>query len=129
MSPLLVSVAKFFAVTVLAGTIGYLIVPSILAFVLFGAIAIIAQFVLSWVLDRYEYVRRAQYEYQQRLDEQAILAANSLTVECAGCKTPHSIPIIATERNLFRCRKCEGENVIIVNAETALTTNIETKNA
>jgi uncharacterized membrane protein (DUF485 family) len=129
MNPLLVSILKFTAVTLTAGAIGVFIVPSIGSFVVFSAIAAILQIVLGWVLDRYEQIRRARYEYEQRLDEEAILNANVVNVECAGCKTPHSIPIIATQRNLFRCRRCEGENVIIVSAETALTTTIPDTNA
>jgi uncharacterized membrane protein (DUF485 family) len=129
MNPLLVSILKFTAVTLTAGAIGVFIVPSIGSFVVFSAVAAILQIVLGWVLDRYEQIRRARYEYEQRLDEEAILNANVVNVECAGCKTPHSIPIIATQRNLFRCRKCEGENVIIVSAETALTTTIPDTNA
>lgn len=123
MNPLLVSVGKFLFVTIIVGTVATLFSPSVLMFFVFAGFAAIGQILLGWVLDRFEQTRRAQYEYQQRLDEQAILVANSVAVKCAGCQAPHSIPIIATERNLFKCRKCEVENVIIVTAEAALTTN------
>jgi hypothetical protein len=129
MNPLLISILKFVGVTTIAGAIGAFIVPSIGGFFVFAGAAAILQIVLGWVLERYEQIRRARYEYEQRLDEEAILNANVVNVECAGCNTPHSIPIIATQRNLFRCRKCEGENVIIVAAETALTTTIPDTNA
>lgn len=122
MNSLVWSLVKFFTVTVLVGLIGSLAVPTFLGFSLFAGLSVVAQLVLEWVLKRFEYIRRVQYEYERRLDEDAILAANTVPVKCAGCQAPNTIPVIISERNLFRCRKCEAENVIMVVAETALTT-------
>lgn len=125
---LVIPILKFSVVVFLFGIVGWLIHPTIPFLLLFLSLGIIIQFIVGAVLDYLERREHIKYLYQQRIDEEAILAANTVVVECAGCRTQHSIPIIATERNLFRCRKCSAENVIILSTETAITTNIDVAN-
>lgn len=117
----LIALGKFLGVSTLGAIVGFLISGWIAAAIYFLLVTIL-QSLVTIVINGYRAAKNDLYAYQRRLDEEGILAANSIDVQCAACNTPHSIPIIVTQRNLFKCRKCEVENTIIVSAETALTT-------
>ena len=123
--PELLALLKFVLVTLAGGAIGFIAAFTWNAFVVFALLTALVQFLLGIAMNHYRTVKHEEYAFQQRFDEQAILAANSVEVDCSACKTRHSIPIIVSQRNLFKCRKCEVENTIIVTAETALTTKTE----
>jgi len=124
-NPTIKSLLIFSLVVILAGGVGFLI--SHTAIFVCMLLAVIAQIVIGWVVSTIRDTQLQKYANQARLDTEAILIANSIAVDCAGCKKPHTIPVIISQRNTFKCRNCDAENVIIVSAETALTTKIDEK--
>lgn len=125
MKPLVKSVLQLLSISLLVGAAFLLIKFTVLAFVAGLLIGLVVQLIVGWVIGEWRDTQLRKFEYQGRLDEQAILRANSIAVDCAACKTPHSIPIIVSERNTFKCRKCEVENVIMFTATTAQTTKLD----
>jgi hypothetical protein len=109
--------------SVLLGAVVYFWFWSIPAAFFTLVLSIFLQFLVGWVVNSYRETKMAQYAYQQRIDEERILEANSITVKCAGCSVEHRVPVVINGRNTFKCRKCEAENVIVITTETALTTN------
>lgn len=122
MIPILFALFKLCIVTLIGSGVGYVINSTISGILVGGGITLIIQLIVGWCMSVFERVRTLKYSIQQRLDEQAILDANTITVECAACKSTHSLPIVANDRNTFICSKCKAENVVLLSPETALVT-------
>ena len=122
MIPILSALFKLCIVTLIGSGVGFAFKSTISGALIGGGITLIIQIIIGWVMSVFERVRAMKYIIQQRLDEQAILDSNTITVECAACKTPHSLPIMINERNTFICSKCKAESVVVLSPETALVT-------
>jgi len=48
--------------------------------------------------------------------------ANSIDIPCTSCKTLNNTPIKLNSNNSFKCSKCNVDNVVYINIESAAVT-------
>ena len=92
------------------------------SFILWAVVAFASQFILFYLFNTALEYKSARDMRTIVLNEQRILAQNTMAVECASCKKQNDVIVSTQTENRFTCGHCNTKNSVYLFAETAVVT-------